>query len=138
MTDGVPDIEGAAAELAQRVPDALAPLARAAFNYRWSWHPDGPAVFEAVDPARWERAARNPVRLLQETTSRALNAAAADASLVQRAEQLERDIQAELERPPADVGIDPEHPIAFFCAEFGVHARCPSTRAASACSPATS
>ena len=126
MTDGAPDIEGAAAELAQRVPDALAPLARAAFNYRWSWHPDGPAVFEAVDPARWERAARNPVRLLQETTSRALNAAAADASLVQRAEQLERDIEAELERPPADVGIDPEHPIAFFCAEYAIHGSLPA------------
>ena len=125
MTDGAPDIERAAGELAQRVPDALAPLARVAFNYRWSWHPDGPAVFKAVDPARWERAGRNPVRLLQEATSRALNAAAGDESLVQRAEQLERDIQAELEQPPADVGIDPEHPIAFFCAEYAIHSSLP-------------
>ena len=125
MTDGAPDIASAIAELAERVPDPLAPLARVAFNYRWSWHPDGPSVFEDVDPARWRRSGRNPIRLLQETSRRSLEAAAADAGLIERAEQLERDIQEELDAPPADVGIDPEHPVAFFCAEYAIHISLP-------------
>jgi glycogen phosphorylase len=125
VTDGAPDIASAAAELAGRVPEPLAPLARVAFNYRWSWHPDGPPVFQDVDPVRWTRSGRNPVRLLQEASSRSLHAAAENTGLVERAQQLERDIQAELERPPADVGIDPEHPVAFFCAEYAIHVSLP-------------
>jgi len=50
MNDGREDIRRAAAELAERLPDPLAPLARLAYNYRWSWLPGGPEVFSAIDP----------------------------------------------------------------------------------------
>jgi hypothetical protein len=30
-----------AADLAGRLPEALAPLARIAYNYRWRWYPGG-------------------------------------------------------------------------------------------------
>ena len=34
-----------AADLAGRLPDALAPLARIAYNYRWCWYAGGKDVF---------------------------------------------------------------------------------------------
>ena len=48
MTDSV-DIERAASELASRLPASLAPLARLAYNYRWSWLRDGHELFSAID-----------------------------------------------------------------------------------------
>ncbi|MET0836076.1 MAG: DUF3417 domain-containing protein, partial [Thermoleophilaceae bacterium] len=54
MTDGSLDVERAVTELANRLPDALAPLARLAYNYRWSWLPDGAELFRSIDPQRWE------------------------------------------------------------------------------------
>ena len=46
-----------------RLPEALAPLAPIAYNYRWCWYPDGKDVFRSIDEARWELCGENPVRL---------------------------------------------------------------------------
>ena len=56
--------------------EILAPLARIAFNYRWSWLPGGPELFQAVDAERFALCHQNPVRLLQEAPSRTLRRAA--------------------------------------------------------------
>ena len=48
--DGRRDLELAADDLAQRLPEALAPLARLAFNYRWSWLPGGPRAVRLAGP----------------------------------------------------------------------------------------
>jgi hypothetical protein len=67
QTDRAADLRQAADQLAARLPTLLAPLARVAFNYAWSWMPDGNEVFEAIDAHRWQLCQRNPVRLLLET-----------------------------------------------------------------------
>ena len=67
-----------AADLAARLPEALAPLARIAYNYRWAWYPRGKEVFRSIDADRWRLCGENPVRLLQEASSEALASAAGD------------------------------------------------------------
>ncbi len=124
MNDGREDIRRAAEELAERLPDVLAPLARLAYNYRWSWLPGGPELFQAVDPARFALTLQNPVRLLQEASNAALKRAAADSSLLERAAAVEAQVKADLERPYYP-SIDPARPVAFFCAEYGVHVSMP-------------
>jgi starch phosphorylase len=124
LNDGREDVRRAASDLAERIPDALAPLARLAYNYRWSWTPGGHELFESVDPARWELCCRNPVHLLQEVSNRTLRRAAGDDGLLERAAALESRIVADLERPFA-TAIDPEHPVAFLCAEYGIHVSLP-------------
>ena len=124
MNDGREDIRRAAEELAERLPDVLAPLARIAYNYRWSWLPGGPELFQAVDPARFALTLQNPVRLLQEASNAALRRAAADSSLLERAAAVEAQVKADLERPYYP-SIDPARPVAFFCAEYGVHVSMP-------------
>jgi len=121
---GAADVARAAGELAQRIPEPLAPLARLAYNYRWSWLPGGAELFASVDAERFALALRNPVRLLQEAPYRRLVQAAANAELLARAAELEGQVAADLARP-AQGGIDPARPVAFLCAEYGVHVSLP-------------
>src|SRR5512132_3094852 len=117
---GDDELSARAADLAGRLPEALAPLARIAYNYRWAWYPRGKEVFSAIDALRWQVCGENPVRLLQEVSSEALARAAGDAGLIARAAELEEAFASDLRR--ASVGpIGPERPVAFLCAEFGVH-----------------
>jgi starch phosphorylase len=128
MISGMPggeDLRRAADQLAARLPSGLAPLARLAFNYRWSWTRGGEALFRDVDPHRWEICGQDPVRLLQEAPTLALERAAADPELRRRAYSLEECIAIECGKPPVHPSIDPAHPVAFFCAEFGIHPSLP-------------
>jgi glycogen phosphorylase len=123
--DGRRDVEQTAAELAERLPEPLAPLAQLAYNYLWAWRPGGAELFETIDRQRFEICCKNPVRLLQEAPLAALRRAAEDQALLERAQGLLSELQAELDRPPAAVGIDPAHPVAFLCAEYGIHVSLP-------------
>ncbi len=125
MTAGHDDLLRAAEALAARVPQPLAGLARLAYNYRWSWTPGGHDLYAAVDPVRWDRCGENPVRLLGETGLESLARAATDADLLERIDQVEATVRADLARPAAEAAATPEHPIAYFCAEFGVHRSLP-------------
>ena len=126
MTTGSEDIQRAAAALVERVPPELVPLARAAYNLRWSWTPGGAETFASIDPHRWQLSAENPIRLLTEAPTDALRRAARDPALPGRAAALEAEIEDDLARPAATAGpATPERPVAFFCAEYGIHASLP-------------
>ena len=113
-----------AADLAGRLPEALASLARVAYNYRWCWYRGGKDVFRSIDQGRWELCGENPVRLLQEVSGDALARAADNPTLLARITSLEEAFALDERRPLAGPAV-PERPIAFFCAEFGVHQSLP-------------
>ncbi|HEV2770449.1 MAG TPA: alpha-glucan family phosphorylase, partial [Solirubrobacteraceae bacterium] len=117
---GASSLAEAAGALASRLPEALAPLAAIAYNLRWSWTPGGADLFESLSPYRWELSGHNPVRLLQELSVPTLDEAAGDEQLLQRAQQVQRTIDEDLQRPPTEVPST-----AYFCAEFGVHRSVP-------------
>jgi starch phosphorylase len=125
MYAGDRDIDLAVAELAATLPAALQPLARVAFDYRWSWSADGAATFATIDSGHWARCGANPRRLLTETPQSTLRRAAANAALVARVERLAQELQADRERPCLAGVASPQHPVAFCCAEFGVHGSLP-------------
>jgi starch phosphorylase len=112
-------------ELAARLPEPLAPLARVAFNFRWSWTEGGPQTFAMLDKHRWALCGNNPVRLLEETSPRMLAMAAADESYVERCAALEREINDDLARPALATWPDPASPAAFLCAEYAIHQSLP-------------
>jgi starch phosphorylase len=122
---GTEDLRRAADQLAARLPYALAPLARLAYNYRWSWLAGGDAVFAAIDPHRWEVCGHNPVRLLQEASTAALERASTDAELSRRTYSIEECVLAEARTPPGSHGIPLDRPVVFFCAEYGLHPSLP-------------
>jgi starch phosphorylase len=122
---GAEDVRRAADELAARLPSGLAPLARLAFDYRWSWTAGGDALFATVDPHRWQVCRYNPVRLLTEAPTVALERAASNAAFRRRAYGLEECIVGERKQAPAPGSISPARPVAFFCAEYGIRPSLP-------------
>jgi len=122
---GEKDIRREAQEVARHIPSRLAPLARVAYNYFWAWHPDGEKVFRDIDPYCWNLAGKNPVRFLHRVSQHSLERASTDRTLVDRVDALRDDLEFELGRPPSADGIPAEHPVAFFCAEFGLHRSLP-------------
>jgi glycogen phosphorylase len=118
------ELAAAAATLASGLPTELAPLARIAYNYRWSWQADGEDVFRDLDPLGWERSGRNPVRQLSDLPLDRAERAAVDVPLRERIDALTAAVDEDLARPMRPVaGL--AGPVAFFCAEFGVHSSLP-------------
>ncbi len=125
MAAGDHDLEHAVAELAYALPAPLQPLARVAYDYRWCWARDGAAVFGALDEERWARIGRNPLRQLTETPRSTLLRAAGDAGYLARVRRLAAELAADRARPCCAGEASPAHPVAFCCAEFGVHGSLP-------------
>ncbi len=129
MFAGDDDVERAIVALAAGLPLALQPLARVAYDYRWSWTADGAALFESIDPERWARTDHNPRRLLTETSPASLARAAGNADLVGWVCRLAAELVQDRARPWLSVAgppeITPQHPVAFCCSEFGVHGSLP-------------
>src|SRR5919206_1943418 len=120
------DVARAVRALADRLPERLWPLARVAYNYRWSWTSFGEEMFRSLDAIRYERSRGNPVSLLTQLPPPQLQDAARDDRLVEMAEVIESLTDTELGEPAIERGdISSENPVAFICAEFGVHRSLP-------------
>ncbi len=121
---GAADLAGRIQLLSERLTESLRPLAAVAYNYRWSWAADGPAVFRDIHPHRWALAGGNPVRFLSDLWPSAQEAVERNPELRARIDALVTEVSADLDRPPRPrAGV--ESPVAFFCAEFGFHASMP-------------
>jgi glycogen phosphorylase len=117
---GDDDLERATESLAAKIPAELAPLAHAAYDFAWSWTPDGREVFQTIDPGRYWFYSGNPVQVLEQTPGPRLRQLAGDEAFVRRARRLEERLRASRERPDAEAPT-----VAFVCAEFGVHRSLP-------------
>jgi glycogen phosphorylase len=112
------------------LPLPLRPLEQLSWNYWWSWSMDGPAVFRDLDPDLWEECEHNPRQLLARTTEYRLMQMATDPIYIERVRKLSDSYLEYMARPlTAQSGsrennmtaISAGHPVAYFCAEFGVH-----------------
>jgi starch phosphorylase len=121
---GAADLETRAALLADRLTDGLKPLARVAYNYAWSWLPDGEAVFRDINRHRWGLSGGNPVQFLGDLWPRTMERAEENPELLERVQSLAERMDSYLARPDGDwAGLDGR--VAFFCAEFGFHVTLP-------------
>ncbi|GAA4674474.1 glycosyltransferase family 1 protein [Pseudonocardia yuanmonensis] len=109
-----------------QLPERLAPLQTLATNLRWSWHPATRELFASLDPAAWERAGEDPVRLLGEIPTARLTELAEDADLVGTVAGLAADLERYLGEDrwyQGEEGLGragrPDA-IAYFSMEFGV------------------
>jgi glycogen phosphorylase len=123
--DGSKDLARAADELAVRIPSALAPLARLAFNYWWSWTPGAPDLFREIDAQRFDLCRENPVRLLREVPAPSLARATRDASFLRRMESLHERYESGMGSSLGRDEMTPDRPVAFFCLEYGIHPSLP-------------
>ena len=109
------------------LPAPLMPLERLAWNYWWSWAADGESIFRDLDPEIWEECEHNPRQLLAKTSAYRLAEAATDPVYLERLSRIDETFQSYMVSPPHSQhqSITTEHPVAYFCAEFGVHTSLP-------------
>lgn len=119
-----------ASRLGAKLPRSLKRLADLAYNYWWCWASDQISLFELINPDSWERCGHNPVALLESTSYERLTQLSIDPIYLKRLKEL----VAEFDRYMAAENtwasrvapqISPEHPVAYFCAEFGLHESLP-------------
>jgi starch phosphorylase len=124
--DGTRDLERAIDDLADRLPEHLWSLAHVAYNYRWSWTPGGEELFRSLDPLRHERCRGNPIRLLGQLPPRELEQVARDHETHAAAAALQEVLEEDLAAQPLTRGeVTADRPVAFVCAEFGIHRSLP-------------
>src|SRR5947207_14845236 len=109
------------------LPATLQPLERLVWNYWWSWAPDGAEVFRDLDPGLWQQCEQNPRALLAQVSDLRLAQMAADPTFSDRVRRLAERFDTYMDDPRpspklnVSARITRENPVAYFCAEFGVH-----------------
>lgn len=126
-TETETEIELTAAPRPRELPEPLQSLERVAWNYWWSWAPDGTAIFRDLDPEVWQQCENNPRAHLERVSDVRLTQMAAEPAFVERIALLARRfdgymndsrVSPTLHLTPA---ISSQNPVAYFCAEYGVH-----------------
>ncbi len=108
------------------LPDALRPLERLSRNFWWSWDTQARSVFEELSPRAWVASGNNPVSFLARVYPEDLAEKAADAAYVAKLKSIEARFDAYLRSTPeASEGLTRAHPVAYFCAEYGLHESLP-------------
>ncbi|MEO1593281.1 MAG: alpha-glucan family phosphorylase, partial [Cyanobacteria bacterium J06632_22] len=120
----------AVSRLSAKLPAPVRRLADFAYNYWWSWTPERVSLFSSIDPGLWQRCNHNPVALLERVSHERLWQIAEDPNYLTRlerlAEQLDDYLSAEGTWANREVPeVSGEHPVAYFCIEFGVHESLP-------------
>jgi starch phosphorylase len=108
-----------------RLPERIAGLAALARNLRWSWSRETRALFRAIDQILWHLTRHNPIELLRRVDPARLAACAADPEFLRRYDAaLEREAREASAQDSWFVTTYPDvarGPVAYFCAEFGLH-----------------
>lgn len=120
-------------EVAATLPERLRGLERLAANFYWCWDPEGAELFSDLAPAAWKASEHNPVHMLRMAVHRQLEERAEDATFLAKLDRVVARFDAylaagtrELVDPSDDAAIvTDKKPVAYFCAEFGVHESLP-------------
>jgi starch phosphorylase len=108
------------------LPPRLEGLAALAVNIAWSWHRQARALFRRIDPVAWRQLQHNPIAMLRELPAERLEALTRDTDFLAHYDQVMEWFAVEStstagwfrDQYPA---IATDRPIAYFCAEFGLH-----------------
>ena len=104
------------------VPENLQDLEKISWNFYWSWNPTGAEIFRELAPELWEKVEQNPRRLLKEVSEIRLWQKSNDEVYVEKLRKFAAAQDEYLNLEAEKFGkINEENPVAYFCAEYGVH-----------------
>ena len=107
------------------LPSPLQALERLSWNYWWSWSADGAGVYRDLDAELWDQCEHNPRLLLAKVSDYRLAEMATDPVYAARILKLAGEFEEYLAAAPVLArsfsSVTPENPVAYFCAEYGVH-----------------
>lgn len=111
------------------LPESLAGLLRIATNLYWTWHQDARELFRSISLAEWRATRHNPLELLYRVGPERLARIAGEGEFNGHYRRVTEALEAYLEgRDTWAEGQLPgatSTPIAYFCAEFGLHTSVP-------------
>ncbi len=107
------------------LPTPLQALERLSLNYWWSWSADGAGVYRDLDAELWDECEHNPRLLLARVSEYRLAEMATDPVYLERIAKLAAEFDRYMNEAPSNTpvtaSITSKNPVAYFCAEFGVH-----------------
>ena len=111
----------------REMPENLQLLEKIAWNFFWSWRPSGAKLFRELEPSLWEECEQNPRLLLKKISQFRLWQKSLDADYVVKLNRFAEELENYLSQPINNFGkITTENPVAYFCAEYGVHNSLPN------------
>lgn len=109
------------------LPESLRLLDNISWNYYWSWQTEGAEIFRELDPSFWDKCEQNPRLFLKNIKQLRLWQKAADEDYAAKIQKFNEKFEQYLAQAPQDFGkISTENPVAYFCAEYGVHNSLPN------------
>jgi starch phosphorylase len=107
------------------IPARLAGLHKLAMNLAWSWNREARLIFRDIDEPLWQSLGHNPLLLLQQVEPSRLVALSTDEVFCERYDRAMQWLETEKsDEHTWYARTYPElrgKPIAYFCAEFGIH-----------------
>src|SRR6266540_3716450 len=98
------------------LPERIKGLSGVAANLSWSWNRNARALFRQIDQALWHLTRHNPIELLRRVDPSRLAACAADPEFLRLYDAV----------VAAATNVEfVNRPVAYFCAEFGLHTSVP-------------
>src|SRR5688572_10155469 len=121
-------------QLGIQLPEPIKDLERLSKNFFWSWHPDGTELFCDLDPILWDRVEQHPQKMLSDTSELLLWQKASDRDYLEKLRRFTEKFDAYMSgksdgssrsRDGTPEGVTLANPVAYFCAEYGVHQSLP-------------
>ena len=108
------------------LPERIEGLADVATNVSWSWKREARRVFQMLDDSLWHLTRHNPIAMLRRIDPGRLSECARDPRFLEAFDTMMAEYQREQEWTgtwfATEYGDLPrEKPVAYFCAEFGLH-----------------
>ncbi len=100
------------------LPKEIEGLGEIALNLWWTWNPKGKNIFKLISPYLWKECNHNPIKLLKTLSQLELDNLIKDENFIQEYNfvyALFKDYMND------DTKLAEPLPIAYFCAEFGLH-----------------
>jgi len=111
------------------LPARIEGLSSIVMNLWWSWSREARTLFHSIDPLLWHRARHNPIDFLCQVDPARMAACASDTSFLRRYDEVMARMTHELTTPDTWFSRTypgySDGPLAYFCAEFGLHASVP-------------
>lgn len=104
-------------------------LREIASNLWWAWQPDVWQIFREIDPVLWPQTNHNPIAFLDQIEPEVVEQRAREHALTARVQSARRRMREYVNTPPQRVNMEASalhaSPVAYFCAEFGIHESLP-------------
>jgi starch phosphorylase len=105
----------------KKIPERIRGLVDLAENLWWTWHPQARRLFRTLDYQAWRESTHNPILMLRLIPPERFQEASQDPEFLALYDQVLAEFREDLARRP----IELPGPIAYFCAEFGIHVSLP-------------